>query len=50
MVAVLVHQHLRDQGRRGHALGDQPLRCWNLMKGPAGPATVLGAMNAYHPE
>ena len=50
VVAVLADQHMGQQARARHALGDRPLRCRRLVDRPAGPAAVAGPADAHAPE
>jgi len=47
VIAVFRDQDMGEQGGRGQALGDRPLRGWGLVDGPAGPAAIARPADAY---
>jgi hypothetical protein len=50
VVAIFAHQHMRQQSRARHSLGDGALGRSSLVDRPAGTATVFGPANAQNPQ
>ena len=50
VVAIFAHQHMRQQSRAGHSLGDGALGRGSLMDRPAGTATIFGTSDAQNPQ